>query len=68
LWPKFISNKNLWKVTGQEDINVEIRKENLDGSVTHYEKRMERYQRLPYFGTLRGTGREGDREIAGEDR
>jgi hypothetical protein len=24
-WPKIISNKELWKVTGQEDINVEIR-------------------------------------------
>jgi hypothetical protein len=29
---------------------------------------MERYQRLPYFETLRETGREEDREIAGEDR
>jgi len=29
---------------------------------------MERYQRLPYFGNLRETGREEDREIAGEDR
>jgi hypothetical protein len=28
---------------------------------------MERYQRLPYFGTLRETGREEDREIAGEE-
>ena len=25
-WPNIISNKNLWKVTGQEDINLEIRK------------------------------------------
>jgi hypothetical protein len=25
-WPKIISNKNLWRVTGQEDINLEIRK------------------------------------------
>jgi len=29
---------------------------------------MERYQRLPYFGTLREAGREEDQEIAGEDR
>jgi len=29
---------------------------------------MERYQRLPYFGTLRETGREEVREIAGEDQ
>jgi len=28
---------------------------------------MERYQMLSYFGTLRETGREEDREIAGED-
>jgi len=28
---------------------------------------MERYQRLPYFGTLRETGREEDQETAGED-
>jgi hypothetical protein len=25
-WPNIISNKDIWKVTGQEDINVEIRK------------------------------------------
>jgi hypothetical protein len=29
---------------------------------------MERYERLPYFGTLRETGREEDREITGEDQ
>jgi len=29
---------------------------------------MGRYQWLPYFGTLRETGREEDQEIAGEDR
>jgi hypothetical protein len=29
---------------------------------------MVRYQRVNYFGTLKETGREGDREIAGEDR
>jgi hypothetical protein len=29
---------------------------------------MERYQRVHYFGTLKETGREEDREIAGEDR
>jgi hypothetical protein len=25
-WPNIISNKDLWNVTRQEDINVEIRK------------------------------------------
>jgi hypothetical protein len=39
-----------------------------DGSVTHLEKRMERYQRLTFFETLRETGREEDQETDGEDR
>ena len=26
LWPNIISDKDLWKVTGQEDINLEIKK------------------------------------------
>jgi hypothetical protein len=26
LWPKTISDKDLWIATGQEDINLEIRK------------------------------------------
>jgi hypothetical protein len=25
-WPNIISNRGQWKVTGQEDINLEIRK------------------------------------------
>jgi len=30
IWrPNIISNKDLWKATGQEDINLEIRKRNL---------------------------------------
>ena len=29
---------------------------------------MERYQRVHYFGILKETGTEEDREIAGEDR
>ena len=28
-WPNVISNKDLWTVTGQEDINLEIRKRKL---------------------------------------
>jgi hypothetical protein len=29
---------------------------------------VERYQRVHYFGTLEETGREEDREIAGENK
>jgi hypothetical protein len=25
-WPKTIHNKDLWKATGQEDVNLEVRK------------------------------------------
>jgi hypothetical protein len=33
-WPNSISNKDLWKVRGQEEINLEVKK-NLNGLVTH---------------------------------
>jgi hypothetical protein len=55
-----ISNKDLRKVTGQEDINVELKKRKFRWIGNSKEKRMERYQRLPYFGTLREKGREED--------
>jgi len=29
---------------------------------------MEKYQRLPYFGTLKETGKEEDRKTDGENR
>ena len=67
-WPNTISNKDLWKVTRQEDINVEIIKRKFLWIGHTLRKEDERYQRLPCFGTLRETGREEDREIAGEDR
>ena len=38
-WPNIISNKDLWKVTGQEDINVEIRKKKIWMDWSHIEKR-----------------------------
>ena len=34
-WSNIISNKDLRKVRGQEDINLEKEKENLDGLITH---------------------------------
>jgi hypothetical protein len=46
-WPNIISNKDLWRVTGQEDINLEIKKENLDGSVTHEGKKTENTKSRP---------------------
>jgi hypothetical protein len=37
-WPNIISNKDLWKVTGQEDINLEIRKRKFRW-ISHIKKR-----------------------------
>jgi hypothetical protein len=35
--------------------------------LVHYEKKMGKYQRPPYYGILREAGREEDKRIAGED-
>jgi hypothetical protein len=67
-WPKIISNIDLWKVTRQEDINVEIRKRKFRWIGHTLRKEDKRYQSVHYFGILKETGREEDRKIAGEDR
>jgi hypothetical protein len=48
-------------------VNLEIRRENLDGLVTHYEKMTEKYQKLPYNRTLREAGREDNQKVVGKD-
>ena len=61
-WPNIISNKDLWKVTGQEDINLEIRKRKFRW-IGHTLRKED--GEVP---TLQETGREEDRKTAGEDR
>ena len=63
-WPNIISNKDLWKATGQEDINLEIRKIKFRW-IGHTLRKED--GEMPYFRTLRETGREEDQETAGED-
>ena len=67
-WPNVISNKDLWKVTGQEDINLEIRKRKCRWIGHTLRKEDGEIPKSALFWTLRETGREKDREIAGEDR
>jgi hypothetical protein len=62
------SADDLWKVTGQEDINLEVRKRKFRWIGHTLRKEDGEIPRLSYFGTLRETGREEDREIAGKDR
>jgi hypothetical protein len=57
---------SLWKVTGQENINLEIRKRKFRW--IGHTLRKEDGEVPKYFGTLKETGREEDRKTAGEDR
>ena len=61
-WPNIISYKDLWKVTGQDDINLEIRKRKFRW-IGHTLRKED--GEVP---TLQETGREEDRKTAGEDR
>jgi len=67
-WPNVISNKDLWRVTGQEDINLEIRKRRLRWIGHTLRKEDGEIPKLPYYGTLKEVGREEDLRMAGEDR
>ena len=59
---------DLWRVTGQEDINLEIRKRKLRWLGHTLRKEDGEIPKLPYYGTLKEVGREEDLRIAGEDR
>ena len=52
----------------QEDINLEIRKRKFRWIGHTLRKEDREIRRLHYFGTHKETGREEDRETAGEDR
>ena len=67
-WPNIISNKDLWKATGQEDINLEIRKRKFRWIGHTLRKKDGEVPKAAYFGTLNETGREEDRKTAGEDQ
>ena len=56
-WPNIISNKDLWKATGQEDINLEIRKRKFRWIGHTLRKEDGKYQRPPYTGILKEKGR-----------
>ena len=67
-WPKIISNKDLWRIADQEVINLEIRKRKFRWIGHTLRKEDGKYQKRPYYGTLKEVGREKDLRIAGEDR
>jgi hypothetical protein len=62
-WPNIISNTDLWRVTGQEDINLETGKRKFRW-ISHTLRK--EYQMSPYYGTLKEVGREEDLRLAGD--
>jgi hypothetical protein len=67
-WPNIFSNKDLWRVTGQEGINLEIGKISFRWIGDILRKEDGKYQKPPYYGTLKEAGREEDLRLAGDDR
>ena len=67
-WLKIISNKDLWRATGQEDINLEIRKRKFRWIGHILRKEDGEVPKPPYYGILKEAGREEDLRLAGEDR
>jgi hypothetical protein len=45
LWPRTISNRELWQLSGQKDINMETGNENLDGLATRWGRMMNSHRR-----------------------
>jgi len=67
-WPNVISNKDLWRVTGQEDINLEIRKRKLRWIGHTLRKEDGEIPKAALLWNPQGSRREEDLRIAGEDR
>jgi hypothetical protein len=67
-WPKIISNKDLWRATGQEDIHLEIRKRKFRRIGHTLRKEDGEVPKAPLLWTLEEVGREEDLRLAGEDR
>ena len=67
MWPKIISNKDLWRATGQEDINLEIRKRKFRWIGHTLRKEDEEVPKAALLWTLKEAEKEEDLRLAGED-
>jgi hypothetical protein len=68
LWPNIISNKDLWKVTGQEDINLEIRKRKFRWIDHTLRKENGEIPKAALLWNPQGNRNREYRETPGEDR
>jgi hypothetical protein len=66
-WPNIISNKYLWKVTGQEDINLEIRKRKFRWISHTLRKEDGEVPKAALLWNPQGNRKKKYRETAGED-
>jgi hypothetical protein len=67
-WPNIISSKDLWKITGQEDINLEIRKRKIRWIGHTLRKEDGEIPKAALLWNPQGSRREEDLRLAGEDR
>ena len=67
-WPNIICNKDLWRVTDKEDINLEIRKRKFRWIVHTLRKEDGEISKAALLWNPQEAGREEDLRIAGEDR
>jgi hypothetical protein len=67
-WLNIISNKDLWKITGQEDINLEIKKRKFRWIGHTLRKEDGEIPKGALLWNPQGKRREEDRETAGEYR
>jgi hypothetical protein len=65
-WPITISNRELWQLSGQTYINMEIRKRKFRW-IGHTLRMMSSHQRSRFSGILKETEEGGDQETAGGD-
>ena len=67
-WPNIISNKDLWKATGQEDINLEIRKRKFIWIGHTLRKEDGEIPKAALHWNPQGNRKREDRKIDGEDQ
>ena len=67
-WPNIISNTDLWRVTDQEDINLEIRKRKFRWIGHTLRKEDGEISKVALLWNPQGSRKRGRPKIAGEDR
>ena len=65
-WTDKITNAELWRITKQKPIEIQIKEENGTGLDTHYVKKQEQQRKPHWIGIIRGIEEEVGRRERGE--